>query len=480
MRGIRVLIILGLGIVFAIYSSNQRRSSSSAPAPSTPAGRAQIIATPEQAERGKLIDAGNLYADSVEFEFAVYLPVDTKTDPAALLKKWTTEKYKSLQFVEKDDAKQPALATCRIAPVTIEKYKAPDAETLKYLSNGLSDTDKKALMASKRVIVVDFKAGHAQALAALKDSQALMLDLAKETQGYLWDEAARISMSRAAWQSKRVEAWKDVLPNLSSHVEVHFYQTDEFCRLVTLGMGKFGLPDIAIEDAARSDATSLLSTVNLVCQTIAEKGRIETNGTLNVDVSALKNSELRAQLIKSYRKGATGIAAVQLAWVPAQKGDAQNRLAEIRFPASLGTSVQERHVALIKQLFGGEDAIKYIKSDSEELVAAKAHAKEKIKEEFKKWKAGLPIGEHIDVKAPFKTPTDGVEWMWIEVTQWKDDGTIEGVLGNDPFDVPNLKMGARVRVTQDSLFDYIHIYADKHTEGNETGEIIQKMEDAGK
>jgi uncharacterized protein YegJ (DUF2314 family) len=62
--------------------------------------------------------------------------------------------------------------------------------------------------------------------------------------------------------------------------------------------------------------------------------------------------------------------------------------------------------------------------------------------------------------------------MWVEVLRWEGK-TIHGVLQNDPYDVPDMKAGARVDVSEDSIFDYIHRGADGGLEGNETGRLIE-------
>jgi uncharacterized protein YegJ (DUF2314 family) len=64
--------------------------------------------------------------------------------------------------------------------------------------------------------------------------------------------------------------------------------------------------------------------------------------------------------------------------------------------------------------------------------------------------------------------------MWVEVSHW-DEGKISGVLDNDPFNVPELHAGQRVTIRQDDVFDYIHNYPDGRSEGNTTGDILDKM-----
>jgi len=64
--------------------------------------------------------------------------------------------------------------------------------------------------------------------------------------------------------------------------------------------------------------------------------------------------------------------------------------------------------------------------------------------------------------------------MWVEVVRWQE-GTIAGILANDPFDVPELKAGARVEVKESAVFDYIHHRADGSQAGNLTGAVIERI-----
>ena len=65
--------------------------------------------------------------------------------------------------------------------------------------------------------------------------------------------------------------------------------------------------------------------------------------------------------------------------------------------------------------------------------------------------------------------------MWVEVMQWSADGEIDGLLQNDPFHIKALRAGAKVRVKERDIFDYLLYRADGTTDGNETGELIQKQ-----
>lgn len=129
---------------------------------------------------------------------------------------------------------------------------------------------------------------------------------------------------------------------------------------------------------------------------------------------------------------------------------------------------------MIMSFLGGSDANKHIEH-TEELLAASREARTKLPELRKAFNAGLQPGEYIEVKAPFQTLNGGDEWMWVEVTVWKGD-SIKGILDNDPEEVPYLHAGQVVEVKEKDVFDYLHHYPDKHTEGNTTGQVIDKMD----
>ncbi|REN17115.1 DUF2314 domain-containing protein, partial [Mycobacterium tuberculosis] len=89
-----------------------------------------------------------------------------------------------------------------------------------------------------------------------------------------------------------------------------------------------------------------------------------------------------------------------------------------------------------------EDSVTRVKHNDELLAASKAATAQlpKLREAFAK---GLQPGEYILVKAPFTTRDGGNEWMWVEVARWNGDA-IEGLLKNEPVDVPGLHAGQMV------------------------------------
>jgi uncharacterized protein YegJ (DUF2314 family) len=86
---------------------------------------------------------------------------------------------------------------------------------------------------------------------------------------------------------------------------------------------------------------------------------------------------------------------------------------------------------------------------------------------------GLPPAERLLLKAPFRTSKGNTEWMWVEVTAWNGE-QITRSARQRPLRRPRVKAGATVQVKQPDVFDYYLVKPDGTTEGNETGQILQK------
>lgn len=207
---------------------------------------------------------------------------------------------------------------------------------------------------------------------------------------------------------------------------------------------------------------------------MAEGSVIHTTGQYGLDIRTIQNKEVRDPQVNSLKSNATAVAQLVLREGNWEEGDPKNRLIEITFDRYPGRDVNAKQEALLSSLFGWEDAITPVKHN-EVLLAASRRAKEKMPTLRVEFAAGLNPGEIIQVKAPFKTPDGGQEWMWVEITDW-EGADIKGMLKNEPFNIPTLHGGQIVKVKQKDVFDYIRRYPDGSQEGNETGAIIQNMQ----
>ena len=182
---------------------------------------------------------------------------------------------------------------------------------------------------------------------------------------------------------------------------------------------------------------------------------------------------MRKTLSDGVLPGGKGEGKLRLLETKAESGDPANALAVLSFDSYPGRDVTEHQTNFIVAFFGAQpDEVVYTKHDAA-LRAASVHARAQLPGLQKAFMHGLAPGEHLLVKAPFSTRDSGQEWMWIEVTEWNGD-QIKGMLRSDPRNVPGLKVGQMVGAHQSEVFDYLRVFPDGRTEGNETSKLLKQ------
>jgi len=197
-----------------------------------------------------------------------------------------------------------------------------------------------------------------------------------------------------------------------------------------------------------------------------------------MDVRSIRQSSVRQSQLSALKPKSVFVAKLVLVKGTPEAGDPRNRLVEIQFDRYKGPDRYARQDALLDSLFGSEDSVQWVRHN-EELLAASKTAKSRLSAVREAFNRGLQPGEYVQVKAPFKTPEGGQEWMWVEVTAW-DGNAISGLLKNEPFNIPTLHGGQMVKVSQEEVFDYLRRDAAGREEGNKTGKILQRMQGATK
>jgi uncharacterized protein YegJ (DUF2314 family) len=188
----------------------------------------------------------------------------------------------------------------------------------------------------------------------------------------------------------------------------------------------------------------------------------------------IQNADERDGIVKSLKTNATKVGCLTLVPGKWEDGDPRNTLVQLTFGKYPGNDSHARQDSMISSFFGWEDHVTNIKHNDELLVAS-ARAKQQLPALHKAFAAGFQPGEYLEVKAPFETESGGKEWMWVEVTTWRGN-RIGGLLDKEPEKVPNLRPSQYVEVRQEDVFDYLHTFPDKRTEGNTTSPIIQQTQ----
>lgn len=430
-----------------------------------------VLSAPKQT----LVPAGSPTSNSIHFQYAIYYLPSSKEDPKKILNRLIESKGMPFKLIDKipKEPKAPFIQA-RLEKNVPKNYAVASLNSLKYSGRGLSKEQAQTLQKSKQALILNFAYPKKYVWQGLRAANQLMVYLARETKGLLWDEITRETFSFEAWRDRRIASWKSDVPDISKHITIHAYKSGEFIRAITLGMEKFGLPDVVVDNFVWSSNRAVGNTINLFTQAMAEGAIFSKSGKFDLDINSIKHAGVREAELKSLKENAKAVAYLRLYKGIWEEGDPRNRLVQLKFDRYKGYDEHVQLEAMLTSLFGSEDSIKYIKHDAE-LKKASKKAKAKLSSLRKAFNAGLQPGELIQVKAPFVVPSGGNEWMWVEVSKWKGN-TINGLLKNEPFNIPGLHAGQIVTVNQSDVFDYIRHYPDGREEGNTTGEIISKMQ----
>jgi uncharacterized protein YegJ (DUF2314 family) len=477
----RAVAFLLLVLLAAPAAGCHRRGAAPKPEPGqrTPEGPA-LAETPSAEPASRLLGelSGSLLSPRRSIGFAVYLPAP----PTAAQKRAATvrlkQRFPGLPVCpDKDDEHLPC-AQVLVPP--IDEFAPPTEDQLARFGRGLDDAQRKVAAASKGALLLAWFLEGGPGNARLRDAQAVALDLAQSTRGLLWDETTRELFSPEAWKKERIEGWEGDVPDMRRHIVIHYYETDAGRhRAISLGMEKFGLPDLVMQDVPLHDADAGTVAIDAVAQKLVEGASLEPGGELRLDLRSIRHSGARDAFVGSCEQGATFRGRIQLAAVEGEAGDPDNRLAELRFPSYPGTTDGERQAAAFKSIVGvSPDRMSGAAADDPELAAVTARVQKRLPAVAAAFRAGLPLGERITVKAPFETDDGSIEWMWVGVTAWSGDA-VSGRLENEPARVSTLRLGSKVQVKQASLADYVWMAADgAKKEGGESTLVFERRERA--
>ena len=419
---------------------------------------------------------GDPRADQIIFQYAIYLDGQhNKKTVHELVGEFAKASFPNVQMQQPGDE---ATGKLDVIPDFLndvkDGYAPPSMDQIQYKGRGLNKEQAEQLQKCRHAIRIWFRHPSSMALEGLSSANRFLVELEKGLDGILWDEQTREVFTPEVWTKQRIDSWTDTYPDVQNQITIHAYKNGEDIRAISLGMEKFGLPEVLIDQFSWSDNKGIGNLLNLLAQRLVEGEQLDNPDRFTLAIADIKNEKVRKTLEGSLIGGAKGETTVALKIGPWDSGDPDNATIEIHPAHHDGPDFYAQQSALLKELFGVEDEVKMVRNGDLELQAASERAKAKLPQLRKDFQAGYPPGQFILVKSLFGT--EDKEWMWVEVKSWSDDGSIKGVLTSEPRFVENLKAGQEVSVKEAGLFDYILKFPDGTQEGNETGEIIRKMQ----
>lgn len=232
-----------------------------------------------------LIPAGPLQAEQISYAFAIYYLPMPSADPFATLDALLASEFREFRhadYLSGDETESTVNAWITVDPH--HDCPPPSADFVQLFGRGVSPQQTAALQAAEAALVLNFVYPKGQALGRLRTALRLTSELASGTGGLIWDNETREVFTPAAWIEMRIDRWTGPTPDISDHTVIHVYQTDGHMRLVTLGMAKFGLPDVVVNQLPRSVSHQVGDLVSAFCQAITDGSVVERRGEFDLDV----------------------------------------------------------------------------------------------------------------------------------------------------------------------------------------------------
>lgn len=364
-------------------------------------------------------------------------------------------------------------------------FEAPPANYLGQFGHGLTPGQIQATAQAPGALVLSFLTGADADHGALMAAQSLTHRLAVEAKAVIMDESTREAFSPKAWTDRRLTPLADGLPDLGRHIVVRVIQPErpgDRWRLLSMGLQKFGLPDLVIEHAAPGETARLGVLVSLAAQRMAEGLTLKPGGLMPLSVKQIRHPAARARLGRATQgaaltRGQTLDLETRLG--QRREGDPDNRLMALTFPGAPDEPPFARQRAALDLLLGqGAVAIKGDPTLDARIAAASEAARAALSTLLKQHPDRLPAGFMLHIKGPFPTPDGGREWMWVRAERWSAEA-VHGRLDSSPRRSTEVKAGDAVQVRRDEIFDYLLTRPDGGREGNTTGPLLAARVDTG-
>ncbi len=354
-----------------------------------------------------------------------------------------------------------------------EDYAPMSLDYLKYFATSLSDRQQQMLAKSNEAVFFTIYGLSKDSWTLNKRLTEFMAKMSKGKKWAIFDSINSQYFTPEAWEETRLQNWNEKIPYIPGQITIHAYREKAFCRLVTMGMQKFGLPDIVVNNASCFTTDQTMNIMNILSQYLTTNKNIYKDQAL-IDLKKISNKKLRDQMLGSLEDNAKKKVILNFKLGTNEEGDPDNILLEIDFENKNYATPQLHQEQIISDLFGNTEEIAHISHDDAILKASEA-AKAKLPGLKDLFNEGMDAGYSLLLKAPFEDDQGGSEWMWIEVTKWKGK-QIKGLLQSEPFHIKGLKAGSTVSASQEDIFDYILYKPDGTQEGNKTQELILKAQ----
>lgn len=347
--------------------------------------------------------------------------------------------------------------------MTTDDLILPPKDTLETVAPGLTPAEREGLHARPHAMVLRTTGKPTREQLPARTAFAAAAVLAEAAHGYVYDETERKIETAADFARHLVTAPLGQNAFEPRHIVVQLYRQDDgTARLLTLGMVRFGAPDLSLRGANMASGPLLAEVLNAAAAKIAG-GHDESTLAIGVDdvarVMGRKPAEVNA--------GDGRSVLLEISEPERMEGDPDNDLAELTPPGGIPRDGWD---VVVASLFGQAPTVTS-PVDDKELGEIAKRARRDLPKAIARFEAA---GGALYVKGPFPIPEDQrldggptVEHLWIAARAC-DAQRCTGSLSNEPSYLSNLAAGKTTSVSRAEVADFLLQQKDGGTMGGES------------
>lgn len=350
----------------------------------------------------------------------------------------------------------------------VDETTLPGKETWDTVAAGLTPAEREALGKARTAVTFRANAPFAKEHVAARAGLAVARVLGEGLDGFVYDEATR-----------RIQRWQDV-PVIAAPlgapafdprtivVELH-RQEDGTARAVTLGMMRWGCPDLALQGANMDAGPRLALVLDAVAARLA-LGEDRTPIAVTLEDVARVTGRRAEDLSSS--PGDARKAELDVIAPEREEGDPDNELVEL-VPGDGGG--REAWDVIVANLFGVPRTVTS-ESEDRELNEVARRARGTLAAGIERFERGQGA---LFVKGPFVIPPDArldggptTETLWVDVAAC-DAKLCTGVLAGDPVAPANVAAGKTTSVERGQVVDWVVRQRDGGAIGGESLKVLR-------
>lgn len=314
----------------------------------------------------------------------------------------------------------------------------PPKDTLDVVAIGLTPAERDNLDTRKQALLVDVDGPIGPEQLSARLLYAAVAELAEQLDGVVYDEAERRIFSKEEMLARTIQVPVGQSVFKPEQIAIQLYRSDDgAARMTTLGMQRFGAPDLAFGGANMTEAPLLVGLLN-------DAARVVVNGASDLPLK-VKDISFDGLIPEK------------------EQTDPENDLVELQ--PTVGGPTRETWDHIVTSTYGtaGDEA------KPDEAVTKKIRAS--LPDAVKRFQAG---DGYFFMRGPFPIPEDerldggaGTKQLWIQAASC--GATLcSGVFQAAPNATPNVAPGKTVSVNRNEASDWMIRQRDGGTAGGET------------